>query len=167
MEQRESNLSNDGVIDLIKRKEDLDYQKKVGYGDARECATLNDFQKLWENFKYEMDNKIKEDKDNAGIKKENLDKIYDERCKDIDPLYEEMEILKMKLNCPIPKVTIMYIICSSMAFSFFITCLILYLIKGVYILHPFESLIASIGCLGLLLTSTVSIKGWREFIKNE
>jgi len=85
-------------------------------------------------------------------------------CKDNE---RELKRMKIKVGISIPKITIIYIVLSSMSSSFFAFSLILAISKNIVIIHPFHSLVSLVGSIGLLITSIASIKDWREFLKNE
>jgi|GEM_PF-6422608 len=78
----------------------------------------------------------------------------------------DMKNVRIKLDYPIPNVTIVFIIISSIMLSFFLMSFVLTVFNNIYIMHPFYSFSSAIGALGILITSIASIKDWRGFIKN-
>lgn len=89
----------------------------------------------------------------------NIENNCCENCK-------EVEIMKMKALQPIPKAIIIYIILSASSFSIFATIFVITLIFKIKILDLESCIVGMISTFGLLGTSLMSIKDWRDFIKN-
>lgn len=93
---------------------------------------------------------------------ESVNNIENNCCEDC----KEVEIMKMKALQPIPKAIIVYIILSAGSFSIFATIFVITLIFKIKILDLGSCLVGMISTLGLLGTSLMSIKDWRDFIKD-
>jgi hypothetical protein len=120
-------------------------------------------EEIVDNLKVYIQKDIKEN----GINNKNVDSINNSSINiEREDFYKEIETMKEKINCSIPKVTIVYIIASSMALMFFAFSFIITIFMSFYIMNPFISFISSIGSLGLLITAIVSLKDWRRFLKN-
>lgn len=79
---------------------------------------------------------------------------------------KEVEIMKIKANQEIPKAIIVYLIFSTIAFTIFTTIFTITILKKVFIISLESCIVGIISTFGLLLTSIISIRDWRKFIKN-
>ncbi|KOR24217.1 hypothetical protein [Clostridium sp. L74] len=89
----------------------------------------------------------------------------DINSKEDKQLIKENKILQMKLGIRTPKVSIVYIIASSISMTFFFMTFLLFIFKGYLIIHPFISLISLIASIGLLITAILSLYEFNDYLK--
>lgn len=80
---------------------------------------------------------------------------------------KELETMRIKLKNSIPVPAIVYMCGTTMAFTAFITLLLLQIFAGIFIIHPYFIFTGIIGSIGLFLTALVSLKTWKDFLTNE
>lgn len=84
----------------------------------------------------------------------------------VNLLETEMKSVQSRLNNCIPIPAIIYMTVTSIAFTIFSFSFILQVFCGIYLLHPYYAFTGAIGSLGLFLTAFLSLRDWKEFIKN-
>ncbi|WP_195979886.1 hypothetical protein [Clostridium butyricum] len=164
-QKQEENFDSNDILDMLNHTHDMiqdiyeERNKKDVIKEISVSQVDNEKIKLLRRSLDDMKTKEKEYIDEiSGLRKELVT---------MKKYREELDVMKVKMNISIPKITIIYIVLSSIATSFFAFNLFLTIFKGIAIIHPFTSLVFLVGSIGLLVTAIVSIKDWREFLKNE
>lgn len=79
---------------------------------------------------------------------------------------EELRSLKVKVNAPIPKAILVYIVFSAMAFASFLTIFFIAVTLKIVVLDLVSCIVGIISTGGLLATALVAIKDWRKFVRD-
>lgn len=163
MEMRNAKTSNK-LLDLDKFRDIQNRKHEIENNDV--CAknasikSIEEAILLMQFAKEQMDNPI--NVAYTGIDNNKKDIMMNN---EVEKLKKEVDLLHVKLDYPIPKISLIYIICSSMASMLFLTTLLLWFLGGYMIIHPFISLISLFSTVGLLITSILSLNSFMKYVR--